>query len=116
LDNWYGGTILKTTTGGVILNISGYENFNANSFHLFQNYPNPFNPATKISFYLPKFSSVIIKVLNINGQEISTILNTKKIIGTHEIEFDGTDLPSGIYFYKIVTDYFIESRKMILLK
>ena len=68
-------------------------------FYLHQNYPNPFNPVTNIKYQIPKLSFVLLKVFNILGNEISTLVNEKKPVGTYMVEFDATRLPSGVYFY-----------------
>lgn len=86
-------------------------------FELFQNYPNPFNPSTKIKFSLPKNDQVTIKVYDIIGREVEAILNNKKMeAGTYEIDFNNNELSSGIYFYRIETNYYNEVKKMVLLK
>jgi len=85
-------------------------------YSLNQNYPNPFNPATKITFQIPELSFVSIKVYDVLGNEITTLVNEEKPAGSYEIEFDATGLPSGIYFYKLQTDGYVEIRKMLLLK
>jgi len=110
----YGGLIKKTTNGGTI----GIENISSIpiGFILHQNYPNPFNPVTKINYELPVSAHVALKVYDILGKEIITLLNEKQVMGSYEIEFNGEDLPSGIYFYKLVSTEFTETRKMVLLK
>lgn len=83
---------------------------------LYQNYPNPFNPSTMISYSIPKSQNVQIIVYDLLGREIQTLLNKYQTAGTYEILFDGTLLPSGIYFYKITSGNFSETKKMILIK
>jgi len=85
-------------------------------FSLEQNYPNPFNPNTKISYQLPENSLVEIKVFDILGREISTLVNEFQNAGSYKINFDASDLESGIYLYKIKTEKFVQTRKMILVK
>ena len=90
-------------------------------FSLEQNYPNPFNPVTKIKYTIPsnvkgEMSNVSLKVYDILGNEIVTLINEEKQPGTYEVDFDGTNLPSGIYFYQLKTGNFIETKKMILLR
>ncbi|MEJ2105053.1 MAG: T9SS type A sorting domain-containing protein [Ignavibacteriaceae bacterium] len=90
-------------------------------FSLKQNYPNPFNPTTNIKYTIPsnvkgEMSNVSLKVYDILGNEIATLVNEDKPAGTYEIEFDGTNLPSGIYFYKLQADSFVEIKKMTLIK
>ena len=85
-------------------------------YYLMQNYPNPFNPNTKIKYQIPEFSFVSIKVFNVLGNEIATLVNEGKPAGIYEVNFDATTLPSGIYFYKIQAGSFTETKKMMLLK
>jgi len=87
-----------------------------NNFSLNQNYPNPFNPSTSIEFQLPKESFVTLKIYNILGVEIATLLNEQKPAGVHKINFDASGLTSGLYIYKISTGSFEQTRKMMLLK
>lgn len=85
-------------------------------YSLKQNYPNPFNPITRISFDLPKRSFVKLTVYNILGKVVKKLANKYFNAGSHNIDWDGSDFPSGVYFYKLETDGFVKSRKMILLK
>jgi Secretion system C-terminal sorting domain len=85
-------------------------------FELFQNYPNPFNPSTRIDFEIPKSQNVEIKIYDVLGREITTLLSEYKKAGKYSVEFNGKNLPSGIYFYRIKTDNYIASKKMILIK
>jgi N-acetylneuraminic acid mutarotase len=83
---------------------------------LSQNYPNPFNPATVISFGIPKAGVVKLTVSDISGKEVSKLVNDYKEAGTYKINFDASSLSSGIYFYKIESGTFVETKKMALLK
>jgi len=85
-------------------------------FALYQNYPNPFNPGTKIRYQLPQESKVIIKLYDILGSEVITLLNEKKEPGVYEVEFNASQLSSGTYIYRMVADSFIETKKMVLMK
>ena len=85
-------------------------------FSLLQNYPNPFNPSTKIDFTIPQSSFVNIKVYNILGEKVATLVNETKAPGNYKVNFNAANLPSGIYFYKLHAGSFTESKKMILLK
>jgi hypothetical protein len=86
------------------------------SFKLFQNYPNPFNPTTKIKYEIPEMSFVTIKVYDVLGKEIATLVNEEKPYGNFEVEFNGHGLASGIYYYRIMAGNFLQTKKMILLK
>jgi hypothetical protein len=89
---------------------------------LYQNYPNPFNPTTKIKFNISFNSGVetqhltTLKIFDINGREVATLVNESLQPGTYEVTFDGSNLPSGIYFYKLSAGDFVSTKKLILLK
>jgi hypothetical protein len=95
-----------------------------NQYQLFQNYPNPFNPATIIKFSIPADANitntskvnVLLKIYDILGREISTLVNDDKAPGNYEIKFDASSLASGIYFYTLSANDFFETKKMILLR
>jgi len=86
------------------------------NFSVEQNFPNPFNPTTKIEFAIPTDNCVQIKVYNILGMELATLLNEHRQAGTHSIEFNASNLSSGIYFYKVVSGKYSAIKKMILLR
>ncbi|MCU0372977.1 MAG: T9SS type A sorting domain-containing protein [Ignavibacteria bacterium] len=86
------------------------------SYSLSQNYPNPFNPATKIDFSIPQNAFVTVKVYDILGKEVSVLVNKYMIRGTYSIDFNGENLTSGVYFYKITSGSFTDTKKMMLLK
>jgi hypothetical protein len=85
-------------------------------FILLQNYPNPFNPSTKINYAVPQQSQVLIKVFDVLGNEIETLVNEEKPVGTYEVAWYAKNLPSGIYFYRLRAGDFIETKKMVFLK
>jgi len=85
-------------------------------YSLRQNYPNPFNPSTKIRYQLPKESKVIIKIYDILGSEVITLLNEKKEPGVYEVDFNAQQLSSGTYIYRIIAGSFAETKKMVLKK
>ena len=85
-------------------------------FALHQNYPNPFNPSTKITYSVPKSSQVTLKIFNTLGEEIETLVNEEKPVGTYEVNWNAANLPSGVYFYRLQAGGFVQTRKMILLK
>ncbi len=113
----YGTQWTKTDPPPCLL--SDYEN-NAseipNDYVLHQNYPNPFNPVTKISFDLPKSGFVSLKIYNILGNEVATLVNDYKNAGKYIIEFNASDLSSGIYYYRLETENFVDVKKMVLIK
>lgn len=86
------------------------------AYALEQNFPNPFNPTTMINFSLPVEGFVTLNVYNSIGQQVATLVNESKTAGTYQVDFDATNLTSGIYFYRISSGYFTETKKMILLK
>ena len=92
-----------------------------NDFVLYQNYPNPFNPTTKIKFQIPDQvrndkSQVTLKVYDVLGNEVATLVNEEKPAGTYEVEFNGDNLPSGIYLYQLQEGSSTKTKKMVLLK
>jgi len=87
-----------------------------NEFKLEQNYPNPFNPSTKIKFSLPNESFVSLKVYDVLGKKVTTLINKEKSAGFYEVSFNGANLTSGVYFYKIEAAKFVQTKKMILIK
>ena len=118
-------TVFKRMT--VITNINNNTNEIPEYFNLYQNYPNPFNPTTKIKFEIPvgqrhafdfqnNANVIQLKVFDITGREIATLVNEQLKPGTYEVNFDGGNLPSGIYFYQLRTDYYIDTKKMLMIK
>jgi hypothetical protein len=87
-----------------------------NYYFLNQNYPNPFNPVTNIKFGIPESGDVRLVVYDILGREVKTLMNEFKNPGTYEVQFDATELASGIYFYSLQTQRGIETKKMLMIK
>jgi len=87
-----------------------------NQFTLEQNYPNPFNPNTAISFQLSAISNVTLKVYDILGNEITTLVDMRLNAGKHKVEFDASKLASGVYIYNLTAGSYTDSKKMLLLK
>ncbi len=85
-------------------------------FALEQNYPNPFNPSTTIKFSVPKLSFVTIKIYDVLGSEVAALVNEEIPAGTYELNWNAANLPSGVYFYQLKADSYVETKKMILLK
>ena len=86
------------------------------SFQLFQNYPNPFNPTTTLSFVIGYSSFVSLKVYDVLGNEIATLVDEEKTAGKYEVSFNSTELPSGVYIYQLNSGNYIQTRKMVILK
>ena len=87
-----------------------------NQFTLNQNFPNPFNPVTHIEFSIPKKSNVKITVYDSQGKEVADLLNQRLTSGTYKVDFDGANFSSGVYFYKLETEDFVQTKSMVLLK
>lgn len=113
----HNGTILKTMSGGDAASLTN-ENFNEPQGYLLnQNFPNPFNPVTKISFNIPEaISNITLKVFDNTGREVATLLNTSLPAGFYEVNFDGSKLSSGIYFYRFDAGIYSRTMKMSLVK
>ncbi len=111
---WYDG-ISYAKINGTVSGINDSEKL-PSDFILSQNYPNPFNPSTKISYTIPNYGLVMLKVYNVLGKEISTLVNKKMLAGKHEIAFDASDLSSGVYFYTLIFENSTTTNKMVLLK
>jgi photosystem II stability/assembly factor-like uncharacterized protein len=97
-------------------NIVEVDVIKPNTFSLGQNYPNPFNPTTNIEFRISEFGFVSLKVYDVLGNEVATLVNEEKSAGTYDVEFDARDLTSGMYFYQLQAGTFIKTRKMVLIK
>ncbi len=110
------GTIIRTTNGGATFVKEERSNEIPANYFLSNNYPNPFNPATKIKYAVPQASQVQIRVFDILGNEVETLINKEMPAGTYELTWNAVNLPSGVYFYQIKTGDFIQTKKMVLLK
>jgi hypothetical protein len=88
----------------------------ATSWNLEQNFPNPFNPTTTIRFTLPASQFVTLRVFDIVGNEVATLVDGRKSSGSHVVEFDGAGLASGIYFCRLEAGQFVETKKLVLMK
>jgi len=117
--------IETTPTNTVVVSVSGkkidkqseiFKNFNKSTFSLSQNYPNPFNPSTTISYATKESGLVTLKVFDIIGNEVASLVNENKQAGKYSVEFNAGNLPSGIYFYKLTAGKFTTAKKLILLK
>jgi hypothetical protein len=99
-----------------VSSVEDKSNPNPEDYELYQNYPNPFNPTTTIRFTIPHRSNVTLKVYDMLGKEIATLVDEEKNPGSYEVKFDASNLPSGVYFYKIKAGEFTQTKKMILMK
>lgn len=108
-------SILLDTTGGHPLGISNYQRVQA-KFNLSQNYPNPFNPTTVITYQVPMAGKVVLKVYDVLGKEIATLVNGEETAGQHSVQFDARQVASGIYFYKLIAGPVVMTKKMLVIK
>jgi len=92
------------------------EKNNVSNYNLSQNYPNPFNPSTKISWQSSVSSWQTLKIYDVLGNEVATLVDEYKPAGKYEVEWDASNYPSGVYFYQLKIENYIETKKMILLK
>ncbi len=108
---------MKNFDAGIVTGVSGVRDLSSSSsFQLDQNYPNPFNPTTTINFSVSTTEKVVLKVYDVLGREISTLVNKEMSAGNHRILFDGSKLSSGMYVYRLEAGKYIETKKMLLVK
>ncbi|MBU2493587.1 MAG: T9SS type A sorting domain-containing protein [Bacteroidetes bacterium] len=115
----YGGYSFKassTRTGVVSVEAADNQNVLPVEYNLYQNYPNPFNPETSIQFDIPESGFVTLKIYDILGKEIKTLVNNNLNPGIHNVKFDGTGISSGMYIYKLTASNFTSIKKMLLIK
>jgi photosystem II stability/assembly factor-like uncharacterized protein len=109
------GLIAYTETGG-LTSVSGRDVSVPATFSLHQNYPNPFNPSTTIKFDLPQSSNVRLSVFDLLGREVSVLVNEKIEAGYHSVEFNASNLSSGVYFYRLQAGDIVQTRKLLLIR
>jgi photosystem II stability/assembly factor-like uncharacterized protein len=119
ISNW-SGKILKTTNGGITF-IEPVSTEVPETFSLEQNYPNPFNPSTKIRFQIPAFVEktlgvITLRIYDVTGNEISTLVDSELNPGIYEIEWDAAAYSSGVYFYSVTSGNYTQTRRMVLVK
>ena len=112
---WIDDVSISETTSGTT-DLKEDNSIIPSEFNLYQNYPNPFNPRTIISYQLPISGNVVLKVYDVLGNEITTLVNEEKPVGYYETNWNASNLASGIYFYRLQAGSFVQTRKMILLK
>ena len=108
--------IANAMNAGTLVSVSGRPTGLPGTFELEQNYPNPFNPSTKIDFTIPTSGPVQLKVYNVLGEEVATLVNETLALGKHSVTFNASKLASGVYLYKITAGSFVSTMKMVLLK
>ncbi len=112
-SNWV--NVERTTYSYIITGVEQLTD-GIKTYSLSNNYPNPFNPSTIISYSVPEIEFVTLKVYDVLGSEVATLVNEEKSVGSYEVEFYGTEIVSGIYFYRLQAGNFIETKKMVLMK
>jgi ligand-binding sensor domain-containing protein len=120
----YNGKVIAATSGGlyqrniseIVVGVESHTEDIPSSYKLYQNYPNPFNPETIINYELPISNYVRLSVYDIIGKEISVLVNDKQQAGNHKIILNASNYPSGVYYYRLETSGYSETKKMILLK
>ena len=110
------GSIYLYTGFATVVGVENEKAGLAANFALSQNYPNPFNPETVIEYSLPQSEDVSLVVYNLRGEEVADLINDNIPAGNHQVKWDASNVPSGIYFYRIQAGDFIQTRKMLLLK
>ena len=110
----WGYSLYKTTTS-TVTSVEDLE-FEPTLYYLGQNYPNPFNPTTSIQYAIASRQFVTLNVYDVLGNEVTTLVNEEKPVGTYELNWNAANLPSGVYFYRLQVGSFVQTRKMILLK
>jgi hypothetical protein len=124
---WIGTSsgVILYKEGGVLTSIeeSSQNKYVGTNYTLAQNYPNPFNPSTIIKYQIPQVSvgtenipSVQLKIFDILGRQVATLVNEKQNPGNYEVEWDANNQPSGVYFFQLKTDNYVETKKMVLLR
>ncbi|MBI5476727.1 MAG: T9SS type A sorting domain-containing protein [Ignavibacteriales bacterium] len=110
-----GGFLADTMFRALVVAVSDQPELPA-SFSLAQNYPNPFNPSTTIHFELPKETNVSLKIFNMLGQEVLSVLDETRAAGKYDVRIDASQLASGVYFYQLRANNFVETKKLMLMK
>jgi photosystem II stability/assembly factor-like uncharacterized protein len=112
----YTGAIIKYTGADLATAVEDTKNTVPTGFALDQNYPNPFNPTTKISYSVPKASFVELKVYDLLGRAVATLVNSEQTVGTHSVSFDAKGLSSGVYMYTMKAGDFTSTKSLVLVK
>ncbi|MBI1934017.1 MAG: T9SS type A sorting domain-containing protein [Ignavibacteriales bacterium] len=107
-------TLIHNTLNGIV-GVEKVEGLPA-KFSLEQNYPNPFNPTTEINFSIPKSGNVTLKIFDAVGQEVATLINEFKPAANYKINFNASNLTTGVYFYRLEANNLLQTKKMLLIK
>lgn len=116
VDNFTHNTDFTDIQWPGVTSVDEEDRFAPTEYKLAQNYPNPFNPATNIKFNLPEAENVTLKIYNQTGEEVATLIDNTVMKGTNTVRLDGSNLASGVYFYRLSAGKFTQVRKMLLLK
>jgi hypothetical protein len=109
------GHVYATTNGGIV-SVDNDAQHSVEEFVLHQNYPNPFNPTTKIVYGIPSRAFVELKLFDVLGREVATLVSELKRPGAYTVKWNAQDYPSGVYFYRLSTNGFVETKKLLLLR
>ncbi len=112
----YKGGVWKRPLSQVIAGVAPTGGSLPEKFELYQNYPNPFNPSTKISYQLPTASEVTLTIYDVLGRQVKTLVRERQTAGNYSVMFNATDLPSGVYFYRLEAGTYHDTKKLLLLK
>ena len=110
------GLILKTTNGGNLIGIQQIGNSVPAKYNLSQNYPNPFNPETSIEFDLPQSASTTLLIYDLTGRVVESLVNRQLSRGRYKVTIDGNRLSSGVYFYRLTSGDYFNTKKFVLIK
>ncbi|MBU1421963.1 MAG: T9SS type A sorting domain-containing protein, partial [Bacteroidetes bacterium] len=112
----WGGGVWRRPLSEMITSVQPLPGELPAAFRLEQNYPNPFNPVTTIEYHIPVSAHVLLKVFDLLGREVATLVNEGKAVGVHTIHYDASGLAGGVYFYRIQAGNYVEARKLVLLR
>jgi hypothetical protein len=114
--HWTQGSVLNKLGVGITVDVEQIAQSIPGRLVLHQNYPNPFNPSTVIRFELPTPTQVRLSVYDLMGREVSVLVNQRRDAGVHQVQFDGSNFASGVYFYRIEAGSFLQTRKLLILR